>query len=154
MPVSSLSVKPFKHFRATLLAVSAAIFLSACSWMPFIGSKDSEDNIEEIETTEEKVYSEAQRSLRSSNHRAAIEQLELLEARFPFGRFAEQAKLELIYARYMSYDLEGALSGADRFIRLHPSHDDIDYAYYMRALSAYRNSNNICLLYTSPSPRD
>jgi len=65
-------VKPFKHFRATLLAVSAAIFLSACSWMPFIGSKDSEDNIEEIETTEEKVYSEAQRSLRSSNHRAAI----------------------------------------------------------------------------------
>lgn len=143
MPVSSLSVKPFKHVRATLLAVSAVIFLSACSWMPFIGSKDSEDNIEEIETTEEKVYSEAQRSLRSSNHRAAIEQLELLEARFPFGRFAEQAKLELIYARYMSYDLEGALSGADRFIRLHPSHDDIDYAYYMRALSAYRNSNNI-----------
>ena len=95
-------MKSFKHVRATLLAVPAAIFLSACSWMPFIGAKDSEDNIEEIETTEEKVYSEAQRSLRSSNHRAAIEQLELLEARFPFGRFAEQAKLELIYARYMS----------------------------------------------------
>ena len=61
MPESSLSVKPFKHVRATLLAVSAAMLLSACSWMPFIGSKDSEDNIEEIETTEEKVYSEAQR---------------------------------------------------------------------------------------------
>jgi outer membrane protein assembly factor BamD len=110
--------------------------------MPFVGDKDEID-IEEIETNEQKVYARAQRSLRSSNHTAAIEQLELLEARFPFGRFAEQAQLELIYARYMTFDLEGARSGADRFIRLHPGHDNVDYAYYLKGLSAYRDSSNL-----------
>ena len=57
--------------------------LSACSWMPFFGDEEQPD-IEAIETTEQKVYARAQRSLRSSNHTAAIEQLELLEARFPW----------------------------------------------------------------------
>ena len=129
--------------------------LSACSWMPFVGDEEQPD-IEAIETTEQKVYARAQRSLRSSNHTAAIEQLELLEARFPFGEFAEQAQLELIYARYMTYDLEGARSSADRFIRLHPGHDSVDYAYYLKGLSAYRESNNLLdiLLSQDPARRD
>ena len=117
--------------------------LGGCSWMPFFGNDTEETDIEAIETNEEKVYAQAQRSLRSSNHNAAIEKLELLEARFPFGRFAEQAQLELIYARYMTFDLEGARSGADRFIRLHPGHDNVDYAYYLKGLSAYRDNNNL-----------
>ena len=29
-----------------------------------------------------------------------------MEARFPFGRFAEQSQLELIYAHYMTADTE------------------------------------------------
>ena len=116
--------------------------LGACSWMPFFGDEEQPD-IEAIETTEQKVYARAQRSLRSSNHTAAIEQLELLEARFPFGEFAEQAQLELIYARYMTYDLEGARSSADRFIRLHPGHDSVDYAYYLKALSYYEQISDV-----------
>ena len=82
--------------------------------------------------------------------------MELLEARFPFGQFAEQAQLELIYARYMTYDLEGARAGADRFIRLHPGHDSVDYAYYLKGLSAYRDSNNLLdsLLSQDPARRD
>ncbi|GIS20895.1 MAG: hypothetical protein CM15mP120_28110 [Pseudomonadota bacterium] len=71
--------------------------------MPFSATKRA--GCWEIETNEEKVYAQAQRSLRSSNYNSAIEQLELLEARFPFGRFAEQAQLELVYARYMTFDL-------------------------------------------------
>jgi outer membrane protein assembly factor BamD len=133
-------------FRKTFLMFCSVLLLSGsltgCSWMPFFGDKEETD-IEEIETNEEKVYAQAQRSLRSSNYNSAIDQLELLEARFPFGRFAEQAQLELIYARYMTFDLEGARSGADRFIRLHPGHDNVDYAYYLRGLSAYRDSSNL-----------
>jgi hypothetical protein len=53
--------------------------------MPFFGNDTEETDIEAIETKEEKVYAQAQRSLRSSNHNSAIEKLELLEDRFPFG---------------------------------------------------------------------
>ena len=151
-PASAFFVKPLQHVLALALICAS---LGACSWMPFFGDKEQQD-IEEIETTEQKVYARAQRSLRSSNHSAAIEQLELLEARFPFGEFAEQAQLELIYARYMTFDLEGARSSADRFIRLHPGHDSVDYAYYLKGLSAYRDSNNLLdsLLSQDPARRD
>lgn len=118
--------------------------VGGCSNIPIIGSlfagdDDSNDvDVEAIDTTEQKVYAQAQRGLRSSNYALAIEQLELLEARFPFGRFAEQAQLELIYARHMTSDFDGARGGADRFIRLHPNHPNVDYAFYLRALSAYQ----------------
>ena len=86
--------KPVKHLFAIVLF---SIIANGCSSIPFFGKDDDEgEDIEAIETTEERVYSQAQRALRSSNFSLAIEQLELLEARFPFGRFAEQAQLELI----------------------------------------------------------
>ena len=67
------------------------------------------------------LYRSAQSSLRSGNYRDAITKLQKLEARFPFGRYAEQAQLELIYANFMSYQPEAARSAADRFIRLAPA---------------------------------
>ncbi len=122
----------------TLLIYSS---LSACSWMPFFGNDDKD--LPEIETTEQKVYRDAQRLLRSGNYQQAITQLELLEARFPFGRYAEQAQLELIYARYMSYDLDGSISAADRFIRLHPQHSNIDYAFYIKGLAGVSKNEGL-----------
>jgi outer membrane protein assembly factor BamD len=125
----------------TLLAASVVV-LGACSWMPFIGS-DDEDRPEEIETSEQRVYSQAQRALRTSNYTLAIQTLEQLEARFPFGRYAEQAQLELIYARYMSFRQEEAQASAERFIRLHPQHANVDYAYYIKGLSAFTQNQNL-----------
>lgn len=121
--------------------------------MPFFGDDDTPP---ELETSEAKLYRDAQRWLRSSNYQQAITQLELLEARFPFGRYAEQAQLELIYARYMSLDLDGARAAADRFIRLHPQHANIDYAYFIKGLSAYSKNSGIMdrLFETDPAKRD
>jgi outer membrane protein assembly factor BamD len=128
--------------------------VSACSWIPFIGGKDKA--AVEIETSEQKLYRDAQRLLRSANYTQAIAALEMLEARFPFGRYAEQAQLELIYARYMSYDLEGATAAADRFIRLHPQHSNIDYAFYIKGLAAIGQNEGLMdrLFETDTAKRD
>ncbi len=61
----------------------------------------------------------------------------MLEARYPFGRFATQAQSELIYAYFKSANYEAAISAADRFISLHPNHPNIDYAYYLKGMSGY-----------------
>ena len=146
--------KPVKHLLAVVLF---SIIASGCSSIPFFGKDDDEgEDIEAIETTEERVYSQAQRALRSSNFSLAIEQLELLEARFPFGRFAEQAQLELIYAHYLTQDMDSARANADRFIRLHPTHPNVDYAYYLRALSAYKFKDGLLdrLFSANPASRD
>ncbi|HBX00244.1 MAG TPA: outer membrane protein assembly factor BamD, partial [Gammaproteobacteria bacterium] len=136
--------------------VLLSVIASGCSSIPFFGKDDEDADIEAIETTEERVYSQAQRALRSSNFSVAIEQLELLEARFPFGRFAEQAQLELIYAHYLTQDMESARANADRFIRLHPTHPNVDYAFYLKGLSAYKFEDGLLdrLFSAEPASRD
>ncbi len=136
--------KCLRALKQCLAVVLMAVTVAGCSWIPFFGKdKDTRGDVEEINTTEQKVYREAQRSLRSGNYQQAISQLELLEARFPFGRYAEQAQLELVFARYMSFDLDGASAAAERFIRLHPQHSNVDYAYYIKGLSAYGKNQGL-----------
>lgn len=118
-----------------------ATLLGGCSlW----GGRDQERDPEaDLDATEQLLYRNVQRSLRSGNYQQAIENLERLEARFPFGRYAEQAQLELIYAHYMSFNADAARTSADRFIRLHPQHPNVDYAYYLKGLAAYNKNRGV-----------
>ncbi len=95
------------------------------------------------DTGEQQIYEDAQRYLRQSNYDLAVRSLQLLESRYPFGKYAEQAQLELIYAHYNAYEHEAAVEAADRFIRLHPQHPSVDYAYYMKGLSAYTGNEDL-----------
>lgn len=116
------------RFKQYFILAIAALMLTACA------SKEVE---EPIESTEQAYYSGAKRALKAHNYNEAVELLEELESRYPFGRFAEQAQLDLIYAHYKSFDHEAARAAADRFIRLHPQHPELDYAYYLRGLASF-----------------
>lgn len=122
----------------TLLLTLTALNLAGCESLgnlwPF-----GDDEEEVPESTEQALYRSAQSSLRSGNYTAAITKLEALETRFPFGSYGEQAQLELIYAHFMAYDQESAIRAADRFIRLHPQHTNVDYAYYLRGLAQFES---------------
>jgi outer membrane protein assembly factor BamD len=85
--------------------------------------------------TERDFYEKIQSSLNAKNWSTAISNLQLLESQFPFGKYAEQGQLELMYAQYKSSAYEDAISSADRFIRLHPQHPNVDYAFYVKGLS-------------------
>lgn len=88
-------------------------------------------------TSEADLYEAAQAQMRRSQWETAISNLQSLEENFPFGTYAEQAQLELIYAYYRSGDADMVSATADRFIRLHPQHRNADYAYYMKGLSSF-----------------
>jgi outer membrane protein assembly factor BamD len=120
----------------TLITSLLAFALAGCSSLPFFGGDDEAD-VEVEDTSEQELYQAAQRSLRASSYSDAIARLQALEARYPFGRYAEQAQLELIYAYYMGFQPDAARSAADRFIRLHPQHPNVDYAYYLKGLAAF-----------------
>ncbi|WP_273209354.1 outer membrane protein assembly factor BamD [Marinobacter subterrani] len=92
---------------------------------------------EEEVLPEETYYENARQAMNSGNFNEAEENLDALETYYPFGRYAEQAQLDLIYARYQNLDLEGARAAADRFLRLNPQSDHADYALYMRGLASY-----------------
>ena len=117
----------------------------------------AKDDIEEdLEATELAYYTSSQESLRAGNYTGAIQKLQLLESRFPFGRYAEQAQLEIIYAYYKSAQPEAARSAADRFIRLHPTHPNVDYAYYLKGMVSFEQDRNFLasIIPIDPSTRD
>ncbi len=110
-----------------LLLLSALVVLvSACA-----------SNKQEEVLPEKTYYENAREAMDSGNFNEAEENLDALETYYPFGRYAEQAQLDLIYARYQNLDLEGARNAADRFLRLNPQSDHADYALYMRGLASY-----------------
>lgn len=91
----------------------------------------------------DELYAEAKTSLEASNYERAARYYKRLVARFPFGRFTEQAELELGFAQYKAGDPEEALSTVNRFIRTYPTHRHIDYAYFLRGLVNFNREYGI-----------
>ncbi len=78
------------------------------------------------------AYNEAREYLDGGSYEMAIKAYEQLEARFPYGRHAQQAQLDTAYTHFLMGELESALAACDRFISLYPSHPNVDYAYYLK----------------------
>ena len=114
------------------LALILALCVSACGLMP-----------EQIDETKDwsaqKLYSAAKEKLNEGSYEAAIKLYEKLEARFPYGRFSQQAQLEIAYAYYKDKEMASAITAAERFIKLHPNHPNVDYAYYLRGLANFND---------------
>ncbi|ADR58363.1 putative component of the lipoprotein assembly complex [Pseudomonas sp. XWY-1] len=111
-----------------LLLIAILGLTAACS----SNKEVIDENLSEAE-----LYQQAQADLDNSSYTSAVNKLKALESRYPFGRYADQAQLELIYANYKNSEPEAAKSAAERFIRLHPQHPNVDYAYYLKGLTSF-----------------
>ncbi len=101
-----------------------------------------------------KLYTEAKDQLTSGNYQQAIKYYEKLEARFPYGRYAQQAQLELGYAYFKDGDAAGAVAAADRFIKLHPNHPNVDYAYYLKGIIWFNEDQGILAKFSDQDPTE
>jgi outer membrane protein assembly factor BamD len=112
--------------RAGLFTVlSLLLLIAGCSGITDDPTKD---------WSPEKLYKEAKEKVADGDYETGIKYFESLEARYPYGRYSEQAQLEIAYAYYKYEDPALAIAAADRFIRLHPTHPNVDYAYYLKGL--------------------
>jgi len=112
-----------------VLALAAT--LAACSFL---------DKQDPATTSAEKLYAEAKEALDGGQYDLAIKRYETLEARFPYGRYSQQGQLEVAYAYYKQGEQASAVAAAERFVKLHPNHPNVDYAYYLKGL-AYFNED-------------
>ncbi|MDB1124795.1 outer membrane protein assembly factor BamD [Vibrio algarum] len=104
------------------------------------GCSSSDEIVPDVPASE--LYTDAQSSLRSGNWLTAVEKLEALDSRYPFGPYSEQVQLDLIYAYYKNGDLPLALATIERFTRLNPTHSRMDWVLYMRGLSHMAQDQN------------
>jgi outer membrane protein assembly factor BamD len=113
------------------LAVIAALFLATliagCGLLP--EAKD-----ETVGWSANKLYAEAKDSLNEGGYEKAIKYFEKLESRYPYGRFAQQAQIDIAYAYWKSNEIPSSVAACDRFIKLHPNHPNVDYVYYLKGL--------------------
>jgi len=122
MKYIKINIRTFAIFTVIL----PMLFLSGCN---------SDGPV--VEQPEKVYYDLAQRRMQANNFFSAIEALQAIESRYPFGRYAEQAQSELIYAYFMNGEDEASHEAAEKFIRLNPRHPNIDYAYFMKGIASY-----------------
>jgi len=134
------------------------VLLLSCGSLILSGCKSSGDTKydETRNWSAERLYNEAKEELLGNNFKKAIEYYEKLEARFPYGRYSQQAQLEVGYAYFKDREPAQALAAADRFIKLHPDHPSVDYAYYLKGLVNFNEDLGLFggLSNQDPSERD
>ena len=124
--------------RYFLLLAITLLACSGCAKLKGLGSDARTDD-----WPVEKFYQEAKESREKKRYGNAIELYQKLEARYPYGPYAEQAQLDVAYAYYHDDQPEAAIAAADRFVRLHPTHPNVDYAYYLKGLVNFNEQQNV-----------
>lgn len=123
--------------RAALpLALAALLGLAACSSTP-----KEEDIV--IEGSVEDLYNRATDLLEAENYKEAARFYNEVDRQHPYSTWASRAQLMAAYCYYKEREYETAVTALNRFIRLHPSHRDIAYAYYLKALSFFEQVRDV-----------
>jgi outer membrane protein assembly factor BamD len=134
-PSSPSRVAPGRALRFAA-AIALALLMAACGLLPEVQD-------ETASWSADKLYATAHQAMVEGNYTRAVKLYEQLEARFPYGRYAQQAILESAYANYRAGETAAAVAAAERFIRTYPNHPNVDYAYYLKGLVYFREDQGL-----------
>ncbi len=117
-------------------AILAALTLAGCGLFP-------EQKDETVNWSANKLYAEAKDAMSEGTWDKAVKYYEKLESRYPYGRYAQQAQIEVAYAYFKQGESASAIAACDRFIKLHPNHPNVDYVYYLKGLATFNEDLGI-----------
>ena len=116
--------------------VLLSISVSNCAW--FGGDEGDKQQREE-----RNLYLSAKTALQQGNYAEALEKYKQLESSFPFSPYARQASVEKAYVHYKNHQYEETIDILDRFIKVNPGYDHLDYAYYLKGLAHYNYARGV-----------
>ncbi len=127
-----------KTSNATRICKLAAVFVLAVS-ISACGGKKKQGGVDQdlAQQQLEELYSKGKLALDRGNYGFAIDYYRALEAAYPYGELTEQAKLDMLFAFDKTNQIEEAVAAADNFIKLYPTHKNVDYAYYMKGVASF-----------------
>jgi len=130
--------------RLSVLLVAAVLALGACA--------NADD--ETVGWDAQRLYGESKDAMSSKDWPRAIRYLEKLEARYPYGRFAQQAQLEIAYCHWKDGERGSAIAAVDRFIKMYPNHPSADYAWYLKGLINFNDNYGMFSTMATPDMSD
>ena len=131
-----------------LMPCLLALFMSGCA---IFGDPTELDETKGWQA--DRIYAEGEQKMLDKDYDKALGYFQKLDSRFPNTKYATQAQLEIAYAHYKKQDPISAVIAADRFIKLHPNHPNVDYAYYLKGLASF-NERGVIEKYTAQEISD
>lgn len=128
--------------RSVLVLAAAALLAAGCA--------TTEPPDETAGWSVERLYGEAREAMQARDWDKAIKYLEKLEARFPYGRYAQQAQLDVAWAHWKFDERAAAIAAVDRFVKLYPNHEALDYAYYLKGLINFTENTGLFAILSDP----
>jgi len=120
--------------RGSIASLAMALLLGGCG----IFSGDASDKT--VNWSAQRLYSEAEDEMSAGGYTQAIKYFEQLQSRFPFGRYAQQAQMEIAYAQYKDGEKDLSLAAADRFLKQYPNSPNADYLWYLKGLVNFNDN--------------
>src|SRR5687768_5894017 len=136
--------------RRSLLLLAASLLVSLATGCASLTSEQDET----AGWSAQRLYGEAKDAMASKDWPKAIKYLEKLEARYPYGRFAQQAQLEVAYAHWKDGERASAIAATERLIKLYPNHPNVDYAWYLKGLVNFNETIGVLWWLTTPDLSD
>ena len=115
------------------------VFIVSCSNNNNFDSKNDANNNPQ---KPELLYVEAMKEFEKQNYEAAVEKLQKIYKLYPLSNEAIQSQIMIGFSYYIRMEYEKAIFKFDQIIQRYPSHKNLDYVYYMKALSNYEQINN------------
>ncbi len=120
-----------KKLKIFLYITCINIIILSCS------SNNKELNSNSIEQTSKELYQIAMFDLDQTNYEEATLKFKEIIYKYPLSNEGVQSEIMLGFIDYLSLNYDDAIYKFNRIIKIYPSHKNIDYVYYMRAVSYF-----------------
>ncbi len=138
-----------RNFKLIILVV-VALALCGCA-------KDNDKGLHAYKkSSAEQIFTQAKNNMDARKYDLAAQDLDALDALYPYGKYSQQAQLDIVYAYYMDDEYDSAVAAADRYIHLYPRSKGAGYAYYLKGLAYFdQNKTMFSNIYVpNPAERD
>ena len=114
-----------KKISITLIIM---LFLISCS-----SNKETKDTVS-INSSPEILYIEAMAIFKNNDFEGALIKFKEIESKYPLSNEAVQSQIMSGFIDYLSMEYESAIFKYNRVIQKYPSHKNIDYVFYIKAM--------------------
>ena len=93
--------------------------------------------------TPEKLYEQGLRQMKRGYYDEAITNFDKVRNHFPLNSYSVMAELRVADCLYEKSDFISAVDAYQQFVRLHPQHEELDYAHMRIGRSYFKQTNRI-----------